>query len=208
VSEPAGRRRAAPLSVCVAVALLMVALAARMTQTRVPFPALDALSPFEATVSRVQDELHVGRPSYYQLDVRFEGIGATFRLNAGDRLDDDSALYRDLRATLRPGARVTAWARRMPPGPWDDLGDKVRYTDHRLPGGPGVAGLGTWSAAQDGGLYEIVQLDAGGRRVLDYAVTARAVRIEDYYMLGVWLLTAGLVALSWRSYRAWRRERR
>ncbi len=209
MAEPRARREQAPLSVLVVLTLMMVALTGHMTRTVVPLPALEALSPFEAAVSHVRERRTPGRQSYAYLELRFQGIGASFQLNAGDRLGDDSTEYRALREILHPGARVTAWARRMPPRADADLSDRASLTDHRLPGtGDGIAGLGTWSAGEDGGLFEVVQLDAGGRRILPFAAIQRGVERERYWMLALWLMTAGMVAYTAFAVLGWWRRRR
>lgn len=184
--------------------LLVAALLVRMTMIRVPFPELAELEPLQGVVAGVERDFQPGRGGHRFLRMRVRGIDAEFLVNAGDRLDDGSDAYAVILKRLRPGVPVRLWARRIPPGLLDDIEDLARYADHTLPGRGG--GLASFDAAQARvASFEVVQLELAGARTVDYDDIARAVRREDSMMIGLWVLTAGLVVLMLWAHRRLRR---
>lgn len=176
----------------------LAVLLARLTLARVPFPPLETLEQLTGRVAWVDPGFRPGRSGYAYLDFGVDGVDARFRFNDGDRVGDDTDTWARVRQRLRPGTALTLRARRRPPATYDDLSDLSVYTDHRLRGG---GGLSTFDESAPPPVFEILELDIAGTRVLDYATLERAVRRESLLLPVLWFLLACLAALMFWRFR-------
>jgi hypothetical protein len=164
------------------------------------FPDLDELTPVRAAIVSTQRHANsfardraTARRSllrmlgHHEQRVRLGRVAVEFVIN-GDHFGSFGARPGlDTSLGLAVGDVVTLWARRAPPDNFSPLWSKSKYENHAIP------------AATSSGLprFEVVQLDAGGRRLLEYAAMRRTVTFKQraFYVTVILLYLATTAAV-------------